>query len=270
MKDFSNKNVYITGGSSGIGLAIAEKLASLGANLLLMSRTIEKLQKAKSTVEQKKRDASQVVDILALDVKKGDEVKAILKDATNSFGKPDVLINCAGLAIPRKFEDINLEQFDHIMKTNTYGPWLTCSALIGDLLDRKGYIVNVSSIAGFIGVFGYTDYCASKFALIGFSEALRSEYEMKGLKVSVLCPPDTDTPAFEEENKTKPAETKAISENAKLMQPEQVAETLIKGMAKEKFLIIPGFDGKLAYTAKRVAPNIVHQLMQKDIKKAKK
>ena len=186
-----------------------------------------------------------------------------------TFGKVDILVNCAGLAIPRKFEDIDYEQFDLIQKTNLYGPWNMCSALIRDLKERRGYIVNVSSVAGYLGVFGYTDYSASKFGLIGFSEALRSEYEREGVTVSVLCPPDTDTPAFELENKTKPDETKAISGNAKLLSPEQVARALLKGMKKRKFMIIPGFEGKMIRRIKNIVPGLVHYMIQRDIKKVR-
>lgn len=269
MKDFKNKNAYITGGSSGIGLSIAKQLISLGAHVLIISRSMDKLEKAKVTLEAKKAD-HQKVDLLSLDVTDNQMVSEGLSKAVSAFGEPDILINCAGMAIPRHFQDISFEQFDFIMKTNLYGIWNTTHSLMPYLKARKGYLVNVSSIAGFIGVFGYTDYCASKFAIIGLSEALRSEYDMHGVSISVLCPPDTDTPAFEEENKTKPAETKAISENAKLVQPEIVAQALIKGMRKKQFLIIPGFDGKLANTVKRVAPGLVHTLLQNDIKKAKK
>lgn len=269
MKDFTNKNAYITGGSSGIGLAIVEQLLSLGANALLISRKIEKLENAKTRLSSLKKD-DQKLEILSLDVSDNSSVKEKLYQAIESFGEPDVLINCAGLAIPRHFEDIQYDQFEFIMKTNLHGVWNMTHALIPYLKERKGYVVNVSSIAGFIGVFGYTDYCASKFAIIGLSEALRSEYDRFGVKISVLCPPDTDTPAFEEENKTKPEETKAISENAKLMQPETVAKALINGMKKEQFMIIPGFDGKLAYTVKRAAPGLVHIMLQNDIKKAGK
>ncbi len=269
MKDFNNKNVYITGGSSGIGLAISKELRALGAKVLLISRNADKLEKAKSELENGIR-GSEKVGILSLDVSDNQKVKEGLHSAIESFGQPDILINCAGLAIPKHFEDISYEQFEYIMKTNLYGVWNMTHTLIPFIKQRQGHIVNVSSIAGFIGVFGYTDYCASKFAIIGLSEALRSEYSKDGVRVSVLCPPDTDTPAFEKENKTKPAETKAISENAKLMQPSQVAKALIKGMKKEQFLIIPGFDGKLALFAKRAAPSLVHALMQNDIKKASK
>jgi short-subunit dehydrogenase len=133
--------------------------------------------------------------------------------------------------------------------------------------EHGGYIVNVSSIAGFIGLFGYTDYSASKFAIIGFSEALRSELKRYGITVSVLCPPDTDTPGFHEENKTKPEETKAISGSAKLMQPDEVARALLSGMRKEARHIIPSFDGKLIFLLKRLLPGLVEFVMDSTIKK---
>jgi len=135
---------------------------------------------------------------------------------------------------------------------------------------QGGYIVNVSSIAGIIGVFGLTDYCASKFAIIGFSEALRSELMPHNIMVSVLCPPDTDTPALEVENRTKPIETHAISENAGLMQPEEVAKALVKGIQKKQSLIIPGIEGKFSCLVKRLAPNLVEWVMDRSIRRVQK
>jgi hypothetical protein len=91
-----------------------------------------------------------------------------------------------------------------------------------------------------------------------------------GIGVSVLCPPDTDTPGFHEENLTKPEETKKISANARLMQPEQVAQALVRGLRKNRFMIIPGFAGKLTYYAKRLLPGLVAALMDRDVKKVQK
>ncbi len=135
---------------------------------------------------------------------------------------------------------------------------------------KGGLIVNVSSIAGFIGVFGFTAYSASKFAVIGFSEALKSELKQHNISVSVLCPPDTDTPMLIKENKIKPAETAAISESAKIMSPEAVADELIKGMKKNKFMIIPGFDGKFTFLGKRLLPGIVEKIVDRIIRKSHK
>ncbi len=136
--------------------------------------------------------------------------------------------------------------------------------------EKGGIIVNVSSIAGFIGVFGYSAYGVSKYGIIGISEVLYSELKRYNIHVSVLCPPDTDTPQFAEEEKTKPPETKAIAGTAKLMTPEAVAKSLIKGIERKKFMIIPGFSGKFIYFMKRHLPGFVQFVFDKDVKKVQK
>src|SRR5262249_37417443 len=111
----------------------------------------------------------------------------------------------------------------------------------------------------------YTDYCASKFALVGFSEALRSELKPHGLTVSVLCPPDTDTPGFATENLTKPEETRAISAGAKILGPDAIAQALLRGMERGTFLTIPGRDGRLGVLAQRLVPGVVRWAMDRTV-----
>ena len=166
--------------------------------------------------------------------------------------------------------DITYEMFDETMKMNTYGVWNTVSALVPHMKEKGGCIASVSSITGFLGVFGYSDYTASKFAVTGLSEALRSELKPFGITVSVLCPPDTQTPGFDVENLTKPEETKVLSESAKVMTSDAVAKGFIKGIKKGKFMIIPGFDGKLTYLAKRLVPGIVEMVMNSTVRKVQK
>lgn len=267
MKDFNDKTVYIVGGSSGIGLATANILAAKGAHIIVFARREDRLERAVEEIAGKRISKLQRFSCLPMDVSNRDEVEAVMSRAVSEFGIPEVLINCAGRARPHVFEEITYERFDETMKINLYGTWNTVSALVPYMKERGGYIVNVSSIGGFIGIFGYTDYSASKFAIIGFSEALRSELKLYNITVSVLCPPDTDTPGLQEENKTKPEETKAISASAGLMQPDEVARALIKGMRGENLLIIPGFDGKSTFVAKRLFPWLVEFIMDRTIKK---
>jgi len=154
------------------------------------------------------------------------------------------------------------------MLVNLHGCWNTIQALLPHMKAKgRGYIVNTSSVAGLIGVFGYTDYCASKFALIGFSEALRGELKPHGITVSVLCPPDTDTPGFETENLTKPEETRAISAQSKILPPDAIADALLRGMARSTFLIIPGRDGQLGVLAQRLVPGVVRWVMDRTVAK---
>jgi 3-dehydrosphinganine reductase len=102
-------------------------------------------------------------------------------------------------------------------------------------------------MAGFIGTFGYTAYGASKFAVRGFSDALRAEMKLHNIGVALVFPPDTQTPQLEYETKIKPAETKALAGNTKVMTAEQVAVEIIKGIGRGKYLILPGFESKLLY-----------------------
>jgi short-subunit dehydrogenase len=140
------------------------------------------------------------------------------------------------------------------------------AAILPYMKQEGGHIINTSSMAGFIGVFGYTDYCASKFAIVGFSEALQQEVRRHKICISVLYPPDTLTPGFDVEEQTKPKETRAISGNAKLLTPEQVASALVKQIPRQKFHILPTLDGKVSHILKRWAPGLVSWVMERSIR----
>jgi 3-dehydrosphinganine reductase len=190
----------------------------------------------------------------------------VLSGAVKDFGVPDILINSAGISYPQKFEDTDYKKFDDIVKVNLYGTWNTINVLLPFLKQKKGYIVNVSSIAGFVGVFAMTSYSASKYAVIGFSEALRSELKPCEVNVAVLCPPDVSTPMLEKSNQIKPEECKAISEGADLMTPEAVAEVLVKALAKDDFLIIPNASGRFTHLMKRLFPGVTEWIVDGKIR----
>lgn len=270
MKHFNDKTVFLIGGSSGIGLSTANLLAGQGAHLVIFARDPDRLDRARREITGHRRSADQRVAARRLDVADARAVRQVITDAISEFGVPDALINCAGRAYPRPFQEITDDQFDETMKINLYGIWNTVSALAPHMKKKGGHIVNTASMAGLIGVYGYTDYCASKFGVIGFSEALRSELRPLGVRVSVLCPPDTDTPGFAVENRTKPPETQAVSAGAKLMTPDDVARALLAGMRRGRFLILPGFDSKLTFFVKRLLPGLVDRIMARAIRKAQR
>lgn len=267
---FNGKNVYLFGGSSGIGLEAAKLLAKEGAHLMLFARNRERLDKAVAEVLPCRLSPLQTVRSRSLDVSDAQAVEREVEAAAADFGLPQIVINAAGRAIPRHFEEISHAQFDETMKINLYGVWNTCKAVVPFMKERGGAIVNTSSVGGFVGVFGYTDYAASKFAVIGFSEVLRAELAKYGITVSVLCPPDTQTPGFETENQTKPKETRSISEGSGLLMPVEVARALLAGIRSGQALIIPGFESKLTWFMKRHAPALVDLIMSRSIKNAQR
>jgi len=270
MKDYSTKIAYITGGSSGIGLSLAKQLVKRGAKVLLIARNRHRLEHACNELESVASGEHRKVSTVSCDISSINQVSEILPKTVGTCGVPDILINSAGIAYPDYFERIPYEKFIDIININLIGTWNTITVLEPFMRNKGGSIVNVSSIAGFIGTFGYTAYSASKFGVIGLSEALRGELKRYGIAVSVLCPPDTDTPQLVEENKTKPPETKALSGKAKPMSPESVAKACIRGLEKGKFMIIPGSSGKMIYLAKRLFPSPVNWMMDILIQRAQR
>jgi short-subunit dehydrogenase len=253
-----------------MGLATAKLMAARGASIVIFARRQQVLDEALGQIAACRVAADQHFHCRSLDVSLREKVEEVLGSSVAEYGVPDVLVNCVGRALPGYFEEISYAQFEETIKVDLYGTWNTISVLLPQMKGRGGYIVNVSSLVGLIGVFGYTDYAAAKFGVIGMSEALRSELKRYNITVSVLCPPDTDTPGFAVENLTKPAETRAISEAAKLMTPEAVAAALLKGMARQEFIIIPNADGRFTYVMKRLFPWLVEMVTDSQVKKAQK
>ena len=269
--NYQGKNIFITGGSEGIGKAIAKLLTGKGANTFIFSRNPKKITKALKEIRKNKISKDQICEGISLDVTKLNIVKTKFSTLFKKYGNIDILINTAGFAAPGYFEKIPPETFHDMMEVNYFGIVNTITAAFPFFVKNNGgHIVNTSSLSGFLPVFGYSGYTASKYAVIGFSEVLKSEFKRHNIKVSVLCPPDTDTPGFKKENKTKPAETVEISKGAKLMTPKQVAESFEKAFSKNKFMIIPGLEGKLAYRVKRFFPGLLNFIFNMSIKKVQK
>ena len=199
MNKYINKTVFVSGGSSGIGLEIAKEFASMGANVVIFARRKEFLELALQEISLNRVHADQRFEYRQLDVTKPDDIAEVMNEVVLTSTVPDILINCAGRAFPHYFEDITNDQFHQTMSTNFYSIWYIIKALLPYMKKKGGKIVNVSSLCGYVGMFGYTDYCASKFAIIGFSEALRNEMKRFHIHVSVVCPPDTNTPGFKTE-----------------------------------------------------------------------
>jgi 3-dehydrosphinganine reductase len=146
------------------------------------------------------------------DVAKRGDLEAAAEATVAKFGKLDALVNAAGIPLPKEFEATSSHEVEHVLRVNVVGSANAVAACLPHLKKTgNGRIVLVSSMAGQVGLFGYTAYAASKFGLVGFAQALAMEVRRYNVFVSVLYPPDTDTPGFAEENKIKPAETAELS-----------------------------------------------------------
>jgi 3-dehydrosphinganine reductase len=252
---WQGKVALITGGSNGIGLAAAKILAASGAHVWLAARRIEILENAFKEVVGECLSSEQCCGYIPTDVSDPKQAAHAVEVVTASAGVPDVIINSAGITQPGYVQDLSLDVFEAMMKVNYFGTVYVNAAAMPAMIKRgSGHIMNISSMAGYLGVFGYSAYGASKFAVTGYSEVLRAEMKPCGLRVSVVFPPDTDTAQLAYETPFKPAETKAISGNAKALSAEKVAGDMLRQAAKGKYLIFPGTDSRLFYIATTKLP----------------
>jgi len=237
------RHVIVTGGSSGIGKAVARLYAAEGREVTILARRPDVLEQAREEIDRARGTAGGHTLTFAADVADRDGVTAALNQAITEAGSAEVLLTSAGIVEPGYFQDLPPESFDRQMRVNYFGTLNAIHAVLPAMRERgSGRIVMVSSGAGLIGIFGYTAYCPTKFALRGLAESLRGELRRDGIGVSIVYPPDTDTPQLREENKTKPAETKAITGSAKVWSADGVARAIRDGVARGRFAITPGWE----------------------------
>jgi 3-dehydrosphinganine reductase len=259
----------VTGGSSGIGKALAILLARGGSLVVIVARNEGRLADAKAEIDAVKASGAFVAAIRA-DVTDEQQVKNSFDALVAEHGVPSHLFNCVGVANPGYVQDFTNADYEAAMRLDYLGTVIPTMALLPRFIERhSGHIINTSSAGGFVGIIGYATYTPAKFAVMGFSEVLRHELKPKGIKVSVVCPPDTNTPGLVQENKSKPEECKILSEHGKLLQPDEVARAVLKGVEKGKFRILPG-ESNYIFTMKRLFPGLVFGIMDGDLRKALK
>jgi 3-dehydrosphinganine reductase len=245
--DFRQKTVLITGGSSGIGLATAKLLAARGAHVWLIARDRTRLEKALGEVAGVCDGNLQRCGIVSADVADARQTSAAVAQVTAAVGVPDILVNSAGIVTPGYIDELVPETFRTLIEVNYLGTVNVTHATIPGMIARgSGHIVNISSEGGFLGVGGYTAYCGSKFAVRGFSEALRIELRPAGVGVSVVFPCDTDTPQLAAERPLRPREVDVLN-GGRVISPEAVAKAIVSGISRRRFLIIPSAESSIYY-----------------------
>lgn len=268
---YANKKVLITGGSSGIGLAMAKILASQGASVTMVARNVVNLKIALEILESNRCDATQQFNIISADVSDFEQVSRQLQSCLQPDHLPDVIINAAGVARPGHVEEIPLDVFRWTMDINYHGTVHVNKHFLQAFLDRgSGIIVNFSSLAGVIGLFGYTAYSGSKFAVRGYSDALRSELKPRGIQVTLVYPPDTDTPQLAWEAQFKPEETRIIAGSDKPLSAEFVALKVLFGVLRKKNVVVPGSEAQLLHWAATHLGGLVYPILDLLVADAKK
>ena len=268
---FRGAHVIVTGGSSGIGLACARALADRGAHIALVARDAGRLEIARRSVAERCADPSQVVITRSADLSSWEATREAFNILAEEDFTPHILINSAGVIIPGEFSAMSLADFEANMTAGFWSVVHACKAAAPRMMAASaGHIVNVSSVAGFLGIYGYTGYAAAKYATLGFTEALRFELKPHGITVSVVLPPDTDTPGLVYEKTLRPKETEAIAAAIKPIAAERVAAAVIRGIERKRFHIIPDATSRFYFRFKGLLPEVFFHIVDADIAKARR
>jgi 3-dehydrosphinganine reductase len=271
MDKFNQKLVLITGGSSGIGLALARKLVSRGADVFILARRLVHLTATSLELKKSRIHPAQRTGIVSADVSREKSTVRILEGFVNKVGVPDYIFNSAGIVFPGQVENIPLEKFHSQMETNFFGTVLVTKAFLPSMLARgNGHIVNISSFAGFYASYGYSAYSSTKFAVRGFSDVIRAELKPRGIKVSVVFPADVDTPQLSYERSMQNDIMKEINASAGMLPSDKVADSILKGVENGRYIITPGFEPTLAYILSITVGWALYPLMDSLIRSAVK
>lgn len=257
--DFKNKVVIITGASSGIGKSCAEEFAKRGAHLVLAARQYVTL--CEITADLEKTYSIRAIAVQA-DVSREEDCKLVVKQALVTFDRVDILVNNAGLSMRALFNELDLSVLRNLMDVNFWGTVYCTKYALPEILKTKGSIIGVSSIAGYRGLPGRTGYSASKFAMNGFMESLRTELLKSGVHVMVACPGFTTSnirvAALASDGL---AHGETSMEEGKMMTSEEVAVRIVDGIAARKRTLVMTGQGKLTVWINKLLPGLADKLV---------
>jgi 3-dehydrosphinganine reductase len=240
------RHALITGGSSGIGLALAARLAREGHALSLLARDVARLEAARKRILELAPAAQ--VHVYPVDVGDADACADAVRRALERSGSPAWAIACAGTVRPIRFLDQPLAAHNEQMRINYFGSLHLARAVVPAMIaGGGGKLVLVASAAAICGIYGYSGYGASKFAVRGLAESLSVELRGEGIDVTLVYAPDTDTPMLAAERAERSAITSRIAEMGGVWQPDDLASVIISGAKRRKFVVAPGLALRLLY-----------------------
>ncbi len=261
MKD---KVVLITGGSSGIGKACAERFGREGGRICITGRNAENLKTAAKELTEK---GVEVIFVQG-DVANENDCVRMINETLNKYGRIDVLINNAGISMRAFFKTVDLSVIRQLMEVNFFGTVYCTKYALRQLLKYNGSVVGISSVAGYQGLPGRSGYSASKFAMEGFLGALRLENHNSGLHVMIV------NPGYTESNIRKTAliangssQGESPRDEGKMMSSEEVANQIFNGVKNKKKRVVLTAQGKLSYYLSKLLPGLVDKMVIKAIEK---
>lgn len=264
--NWQNKTVVITGGSSGLGLELARMLC-VENDVILLARDKKKLKAAKLELEM--IPGCRQIAIYPVDVLQSAQLNASFKKILAGGKKLDALFNCAGILAEGEFGAFPKTSFENIIRVNLFGTVNACRAALPHLIRPGSKIINIASMSGVLGVFGYSAYCASKHAVLGFSRSLHHELQSSGISVHSVCPPEFDSPMVDAITQSRSAKNLAHTGMIPQLSAQKVARATLIGAQKNRLFIYPGILTRITALLYGMFPALVIRVSDFRIKMAK-
>jgi short-subunit dehydrogenase len=254
---FKDKVVIVTGGTDGIGKALVEELISDGAKISTCGRNNDKLYQLRTEY------ASAELHTMVADVSNENDCRRFIEMTLKIYGVIDVLINNAGISMRAEIKDASVDVIKKVMEINFFGAVYCTKHALPSLIERKGTIVGVSSIAGYRGLPGRSGYSASKHALQGWMEAIRTELLDSGVNVMWVCPGFTTSnirnAALNEEGE---AQGESPMDEGKMMTAQECAKRILSAIEKRKRTVVMTFQGKRTVFMNKFFPKLADKLVR--------
>ncbi len=255
---FKNKVVAVTGGSDGIGKALVDALIPLGAKVATCSRSQEKLY------DLQVRHSGKYLHTFVADVSNFNDCKNFIDSTINDFGGIDILINNAGISMRSLLKDVEIDVIKKVMEINFYGTLYCTKLALDSIIARKGTVVGVSSIAGFRGLPGRSGYSASKFAVNGFLESIRTELKDSRVNVMWVCPGFTTSNIRNVALNSKgQSQGESPMDEGKMMSADECARHILRAIEKRKRTLVLTFTGRRTVFINKFFPGLADKLVKK-------
>lgn len=264
MNPFEGKITIITGAGSGIGRALAEKMAARGAVLVLADINVQQVTAVADAITRTGGRATGE----ALDVTDRNAVQALVDKVVDAHGRIDFMFNNAGIAIGGEARDVSCDDWKQVIDVNLYGVVHgVCAAY--PIMARQGFghIVNTASIAGLAPFPGELSYTASKYGVVGLTTGLRAEGAALGVNASVVCPGIIETPIYTTSKAVNFDRDEALKTLPRAMSPERCADQILRGVERNKAVIVVTLLARFLYLLQRISPGLVQWLFRQQVKK---
>lgn len=255
------RTAIISGGGSGIGLRLAELLRARGTRVAIIDRAIG------GQARQRLNGGGPAVSLHETDVTDADALATAASAAVEAIGRPALAVNSAGVQASAAFDELGEEQFRRVIEVNLIGSRNFAAAVLPHM-QPGGRLALIASLAGIVPNYGYAAYSASKFGVVGLAGCLRLEYKPRGIDVSVICPPEVETPMVDDERRSGNAIGLELKKFSGTLELDHACEQILRGLQAGRWLVIPGGRARMTRRLAHLVPSVMNATSDRMVRKA--